>query len=112
MTSVDLVPVNFLRPGGTIAKHLVPPGMSIMQAAVSQGEDGIVSECGGSLMCATCHVYVDPDFAARFPPPTEEEDELLDCTAADRRSTSRLSCQLVVTDALDGLTVEIPSEQI
>ena len=112
MTTVETVTVTYLRADGTNTEHQVARGMTIMQAAIRQGEDGIVAECGGSLMCATCHVYVDPAFAGRFPTPTEEEEELLSCTAAERRTTSRLSCQLVVTEALDGVTVEIPSEQI
>lgn len=104
--------VTYLHADGTRADHDVVAGLSVMQVAISQGEDGIVAECGGSLMCATCHVYVDPGFAERFPGPSAEEDELLDCTAAPRLATSRLSCQLIVTAALDGLTVEVPSEQI
>ena len=104
--------VTYVHADGSQASHEVGVGLSVMQAAISQGEDGIVAECGGSLMCATCHVYVAPAYAEDFPRPSEEEDELLDCTAAERRPTSRLSCQLVVTDAVDGLTVEVPSEQI
>lgn len=104
--------VTYVRPDGSRAEHQVTPGDSVMQAAISQGEDGIVAECGGQLMCATCHVYVDPTFAERFPDPTPDEDELLTCTAAERRPTSRLSCQLVVTEAVDGLAVEIPAIQI
>lgn len=104
--------VTYVHPDGSRTDHEVRSGDSVMQVAISQGEDGIVAECGGQLMCATCHVYVDPGFAGRFPDPTEDEDELLTCTAAERRPTSRLSCQLVVTDALDGLVVEVPPVQI
>lgn len=89
----------------------VPDGSTVMQAAVSNGVDGIVAECGGSAMCATCHVYVDPKFADRLPAPDAVEDEMLNSTAAERRINSRLSCQLVITEALDGLVVLLPDHQ-
>lgn len=104
--------VTYVRPDGTRGVHDVAEGTSVMQAAVAGGEDGILAECGGSLMCATCHVYVEDRFAGALSPMTEEEDELLSCTAAERRPTSRLSCQLVVTGAFDGLVVELPEEQL
>lgn len=85
---------------------------SVMQAAVAQGIDGIVAECGGNLMCATCHVYVVPDSVEKLAQMSNDEDELLDCVVSERRATSRLSCQLIVGDALDGIVVELPPEQI
>lgn len=104
--------VTFIRTDGTSATHDVETGTSVMQAAVLQGEDGIVAECGGSLMCATCHVYVAEEFTNRFPSPGEDEGEMLTCTAAERRPVSRLSCQLTVTDDVDGLIVELPDVQL
>lgn len=104
--------LTFRRPDGSHGVHDTDPGTSVMEAAVAHGEDGIVAECGGSLMCATCHVYVDPAFSDLLAPPAEDEAEMLTCTAAERRPTSRLSCQLVLTDDLDGLVVEIPEEQV
>jgi 2Fe-2S ferredoxin len=86
-------------------------GSSVMHAAVSHGVDGIVAECGGSAMCATCHVYVDAAFVDRLPPPDAVEDEMLNSTAEERKPNSRLSCQLVVSKALDGLVVVLPEHQ-
>ncbi|MFE7835130.1 2Fe-2S iron-sulfur cluster-binding protein [Streptomyces sp. NPDC057474] len=89
----------------------VPDGTSLMKAAVESGIDGIIGECGGNAMCATCHVYTDPADAGRLPEAGEDEDEMLDCTAAERRDGSRLSCQLVASPDLAGLTVEVPEDQ-
>ncbi|WP_345750869.1 2Fe-2S iron-sulfur cluster-binding protein [Microbacterium rhizophilus] len=86
-------------------------GASVMQTAVSRGVPGIVGECGGSLMCSTCHVYVDEAFTALLPAPDDDEDEMLDAVAAERRSNSRLSCQVRVSDAIDGLCVQTPERQ-
>ncbi|WP_197946165.1 2Fe-2S iron-sulfur cluster-binding protein [Phytohabitans suffuscus] len=86
-------------------------GDSVMATAVRNGVPGIVGECGGNRSCATCHVYVDDGFAARVGPPDDLEDDMLDLAVSDRRDTSRLSCQIKLTDDLDGLTVHIPDEQ-
>ncbi len=104
--------VTYVRADGSHAVHRVDPGTSVMQAAVANGEDGIVAECGGSLMCATCHVYVDERFVDLLAPPGEEEAEMLTCTAAERRPTSRLSCQVVVSETLNALVVELPEVQV
>ncbi len=90
----------------------VPVGTSVMQAAIANGIDGIVAECGGSMMCATCHVYVDASQLDRLPPMSSTEDEMLECTRSERRPNSRLSCQLVATPAFDGLIVRLPETQI
>jgi ferredoxin, 2Fe-2S len=86
-------------------------GTSVMQAAVFNGVDGITAECGGSCMCATCHVYVSEDMMALTPPMEADEDAMLEGTASERRPTSRLSCQLVVTPEMDGLVVRLPETQ-
>jgi len=86
-------------------------GTSVMQAAVFNGVDGIVAECGGSCMCATCHVYVRDDQLALTPPMEPDEDAMLDGTASPRRPNSRLSCQLVVSEQMDGLVVHLPETQ-
>ena len=91
----------------------VSEGLSVMEIAVANGVDGIIGECGGMAMCATCHVYVDPSWSERLPPMSSEEDELLDVgTACDRKSNSRLGCQLKMTAALDGLVVNLPEKQV
>ena len=86
----------------------VPNGTSLMQGAVNNGISGIVAECGGSAMCATCHVYVDPDWVARLPPINAVEEEMLDSVASERTDNSRLSCQLSATPELEGLVVTLP----
>lgn len=89
----------------------VPNGTSLMQGAVNNGISGIVAECGGSAMCATCHVYVDPDWVARLPPINAVEEEMLDSVASERTDNSRLSCQLSATPELEGLVVTLPPTQ-
>ncbi len=84
---------------------------TIMEAAVNNDVDGIDAECGGSGMCATCHVYVDEDYINNLEPPDENELEMLETTSSDRLSNSRLSCQISMTDALDGIVVMIPETQ-
>lgn len=86
-------------------------GDTVMGTAVKNGVPGIVAECGGNCSCATCHVWVAEEFASAVGPPGDMEEDLLDMGVSERRDTSRLSCQIRVTEALDGLTVEIPPEQ-
>jgi len=86
-------------------------GTSVMQAAVLEGLDGIVAECGGSCMCATCHVFVREDQLALTPPMELGEDAMLDGTASPRRANSRLSCQLLMSPQMDGLVVTMPETQ-
>jgi ferredoxin, 2Fe-2S len=89
----------------------VPLGTSVMQAAVLHGLDGIVAECGGSCMCATCHVYVQEDQLSKLPEMELGEDAMLDGTASPRKPNSRLSCQLVMTPEMNGLVVNTPETQ-
>lgn len=90
----------------------VPLGENVMRGAQYNGVEGIVGECGGALSCATCHCYVDEAWAARVgEPATHEEKELLGAAAAEVRPTSRLSCQIEMTEALDGLVVHLPEAQ-
>lgn len=103
--------IIFVHPDGTKQDVAVTAGKRIMQSAIANDIDGIVGECGGQVMCATCHVYLDQAWADRVPPITEEEDEMLEGTASTRTSESRLSCQIPVTDELDGIVVRLPAEQ-
>jgi len=89
----------------------VPVGRSVMLGATVNGVAGIEADCGGTLSCATCHVYVDPAWVDRLPEPELMEVELMEGVAAERRPNSRLSCQILLTEALDGLTVELPARQ-
>lgn len=86
----------------------VPVGLSVMQGAVNNSIEGIVAECGGSCSCATCHVYVDSDWIHKLEPMVENENNMLECAESARAGNSRLSCQIVVCDALDGLVVRLP----
>ncbi|MEO6041951.1 MAG: 2Fe-2S iron-sulfur cluster-binding protein [Croceibacterium sp.] len=86
-----------------------PAGLTVMEAIRDNGFDELLALCGGCCSCATCHVHVDPEFAALLPAITADEDDLLD-SSDDRDSTSRLSCQIPFTDALDGLKVRIAEE--
>ena len=86
-------------------------GASVMQTAMGAGVPGIVAECGGSAMCATCHVYVDPSWLDQLQAPLANELEMLECTAADRLDNSRLSCQIKASEALDGLVIRVPERQ-
>jgi ferredoxin, 2Fe-2S len=87
------------------------PGQSLMKAFVSAGVDGIAADCGGTLTCATCHVVVHEDWASELPPPKADELSMLDMTAAPRQPNSRLSCQIELTQSLDGLCVRLPPTQ-
>ena len=103
--------ITFRQPDGATQKVDAATGTSLMRAAVANDVPGILAECGGQSMCATCHVYVDPSDADRLPPVDDEEDEMLDVAEAERRETSRLSCQVMIEDALDGLAVDVPETQ-
>ena len=82
-----------------------------MEAAVAGGIDGIAADCGGLMTCATCHVFVQEPFASTLQMPDSEELGMLAFTAVPARANSRLSCQITLTAALDGLTVELPATQ-
>lgn len=84
-------------------------GLSVMEVIRDNGFDELLALCGGCCSCATCHVHVDPEFADKLSPMSEDENDLLD-SSSDRNETSRLSCQLQFTNALDGLKVTIAAE--
>lgn len=106
-----MVKVRYIQPDGSEKTVDVNAGWSVMQAATAKGIDGIEAECGGSCNCATCHVYVDEADLARLPAPDEGEEAMLDNVACERKATSRLACQIKLTDAMDGLTVHLPERQ-
>ncbi|MDN5926972.1 MAG: 2Fe-2S iron-sulfur cluster-binding protein [Hyphomicrobiales bacterium] len=83
-----------------------------MKAAKLHGLDDIVADCGGTLSCASCHVYVEPGCLGRLPAPSDDEEQMLDFVAAGRTPQSRLSCQLVVAEDMQGLTVRIAHPQL
>lgn len=94
---------------GTARDVSAQAGFSVMEAIRDAGIDELLALCGGCLSCATCHVYVDPGFAGALPPMSSDEDELLE-SSSHRTEWSRLSCQLVVSDALQDLAVTIAPE--
>jgi len=103
--------VTYVGHEGTRTEVDVPEGHSLMETARSNGIEGIVGECGGSMMCATCHVYADPRRLDDLPRMSPTEEAMLDSAACERRANSRLSCQLVATPAMEGLVVEMPETQ-
>ena len=88
----------------------VTNGLSVMEGAVQNNIPGIDADCGGSMACATCHVYVKEEWFNKLPKKEDGEEDMLDM-AFEPKKNSRLSCQLVVSDQLDGLVVNIPSKQ-
>jgi 2Fe-2S ferredoxin len=102
-----LVPrITFITPGGERIDMDVQRGLSVMEIA-READLGIEGTCDGSLACATCHVVVDPEHAGRLKPASDEEEDMLDL-AFGLKPTSRLGCQIVMSDDLDGLVVTIP----
>ena len=89
----------------------VANGLSVMEGAVQNNIPGIDADCGGSMACATCHVYVKEEWFNRLPAKTEGEDDMLD-QAFEPKTNSRLSCQIEVSEDLDGLEVNLPEKQI
>ncbi|MQA34428.1 2Fe-2S iron-sulfur cluster-binding protein [Modestobacter roseus] len=105
--------VTYHHDGGTADVLDVEPGTSLMRAAVRNGVRGIVGECGGQAMCATCHVYVRDPYLGALPDISEDEEEMLDCTTAPRDADrSRLGCQVVVGPDLDEIEVDVPASQV
>lgn len=102
--------VLFVSSAGEHLEIDIPVGWSLMEGAVKNGVPGILAECGGACACATCHVYVDPDWFDRLPLKPESEDDMLSCVE-ERRPTSRLSCQITISEDLAGLRVEVPKSQ-
>jgi ferredoxin, 2Fe-2S len=103
--------LTYILSDGSSRSVTAASGASLMEAAVRNNVKGIDAECGGCLSCATCHVYVDPGWFAKLPAPGDDELDMLGFVAAERRPTSRLSCQIEVTEALDGLVVHVPPTQ-
>lgn len=106
-----MVKVIYIAADGTETEVDGAEGASVMQTAVANDVDGIVGECGGSMMCATCHCYVDDGWLAKTGERGHDEDEMLEGAASEVRQSSRLSCQIRLTPALDGLVVHLPEEQ-
>jgi 2Fe-2S ferredoxin len=104
--------IIFIHPDGRAERVEAEPDGSAMLAALSHGIDGIVAECGGCAVCATCHVYVEDGWLLKLPPVSGDEDDLLEGVATERLPNSRLSCQIKITPELDGLVLRLPERQI
>jgi ferredoxin, 2Fe-2S len=102
--------ISFIAHGGARFDVEAENGSSVMENAIRNAVPGIEAECGGACACATCHVYVDEAWTAEVGEPEAMEEDMLDF-AYDVRPTSRLSCQIKVRDALDGLVVQVPERQ-
>lgn len=103
--------INYRLADGTDQIVDVPEGWNLMEGAVKNGLRGILADCGGACTCATCQVVIPDDWMARLAPASAEEIEMMDF-AADPQAGSRLSCQITVSEAIDGLTVQLPKTQL
>ena len=99
--------MTFIERDGTRREVEAPLGLSVLEIAHKHGVD-IEGACEGSLACSTCHVIVDDGWFPKLVEPTEDEEDMLDL-AFDLQETSRLGCQIIMTDALDGLVVKLPA---
>lgn len=107
--------INFIMKDGTTKEIDAALGLSLMEVAVKEKIEAIEGACGGGLACATCHLYVDPKFKEQTMPEdgevSEDEEDMLDL-AFDVRDESRLCCQIIVTEELEGLTVAMPGADV
>jgi len=103
--------ITFIEHDGTEHAVTATEGTTLMRAALDHGVPGIMADCGGECACATCHAYLDPAYFTHAGAPSDEERDMLEC-AIDAADHSRLTCQVIVTRALDGLSVRLPASQI
>ena len=104
--------ITYIEHNGTEHEIDVPNGLSVMEGAVRNLVPGIDADCGGACACSTCHVYVHPDWVAKLPERDDMEEDMLDFAYEPDPERSRLTCQLKVSDELDGLIVQMPEMQI
>ena len=103
--------ITYIEHDGKIHTIEVASGLSVMEGAVQNNIPGIDADCGGSIACATCHVYVKEEWFNKLPKKEDGEEDMLDM-AFEPKKNSRLSCQLMVSDQLDGLVVNLPEKQV
>ena len=103
--------ITYIEHGGKSHTIEVSNGLSVMEGAVQNNIPGIDADCGGSMACATCHVYVKEEWFNKLPKKEDGEEDMLDM-AFETKKNSRLSCQLMVSDQLDGLVVDLPEKQV
>ena len=102
--------ITYIEHNGKIHSIEVANGLTVMEGAVQNNIPGIDADCGGSMACATCHVYVEEKWLSKLPKAEEGEIDMIDM-AFEPKKNSRLSCQLIVTDEMDGLEVTTPEKQ-
>ena len=103
--------IVFVKPDGERREIAAEAGESVMQAAVNNCVDGIVGECGGDLSCATCHVFVAPEWFEALPGASAEGEDMLEATSEEPTKFSRLSCQIKCAGKLDGIVIHVPASQ-
>jgi 2Fe-2S ferredoxin len=103
--------ITYVESNGTERVFDIASGVSVMQGAINHNVQGIIAECGGGCSCATCHVYIDEKWTEKLGKKSDLEGDMLDAVC-DLQPNSRLSCQIEVTDALDGLIVRMPAKQV
>lgn len=104
--------ITFIAADGTETVVDAGTGDSLMQVARAHNVDGILAECGGEMMCSTCHVYVEGDWLDRTGAADEDERDMLDFAPCEITDASRLSCQVKITEDMDGLVVRLPERQV
>lgn len=104
--------ITYIEHNGTEHVIDVPAGMTVMEGARDNNVPGIDADCGGACACSTCHAYIDPAWVEKIPPKEAMEEDMLDFAWHPDPKTSRLTCQIKVTEDMDGLIVRLPEKQI
>lgn len=104
--------ITFMSTNGQATTIDATDGDTVMYTALANDVDGIIGECGGSMMCATCHCYVDEAFVSKTSPLKDGEDEMLESAVSEVKSSSRLSCQIEISPELEGMTIHLPEDQV
>lgn len=107
-----MVRISYIEPGDVRRDVELEVGQTLMQGAIANGVKGILAECGGACVCATCHVYVDERYLSVLAPLSPTENEMLDAVATERLPNSRLGCQIRATEKLDGAVIRVPATQL
>ena len=107
-----MVKIKYIEFNGTENVVEVEVGMTVMEGARDNNIPGIEADCGGACACSTCHVYVDPNWVGKIPEKEDMEEDMLDFAYSPDENLSRLTCQLQVTEEIDGLIVRMPEKQI
>jgi 2Fe-2S ferredoxin len=112
MRGTTMTKITYIEFNGTEHVINVDNGMTVMEGARDNNIPGIEADCGGACACSTCHVYIDPSWVDKLPAKDDMEEDMLDFAFSPDVITSRLTCQLEVSDAFDGLIVRMPEKQI